>query len=79
VDGCSDAATGLDVVAVPEGVFDLPPGARLAAALDALDLSRLHGWQLVDVVAARYRQVAYEQAKLLAAVRELALSARGGW
>src|SRR3984893_784256 len=64
-------------VALPPGFADMTPGPGLAAVLASLDRGSCNGYQLVDVVAARYRQVCWEQAQLLADVHELAYSARG--
>jgi hypothetical protein len=51
---------------LPEGLADLQPGPGLAAALGSVDRSRLAPADVFEVLAARRRQVAYEQAQLLA-------------
>jgi hypothetical protein len=53
-------------VELPEGLAALPPGPALAAALASIDRGRLSGFDLVIVLAARARQLAYEQAELAA-------------
>ena len=60
------------MVALPEGLADLPPGRRLARLLSTLDPTRLNGWQLVTVLEAQNRQLAHDQARMLAVARELA-------
>jgi hypothetical protein len=55
-------------------VEDLPPGPDLGDALSEVDPRALTGTQLVDLIAARQRQLCYEQAHLLVTVRELAYS-----
>ena len=57
-------------------IADTPPGPQLSALLAMVDPTRLHGAQLVDLVDARNRQISYEQAQLLHAMRELAYSER---
>lgn len=58
-------------VAVPEGLAAMPPGPELSAVLGGLDLSRVGNDDIVEVMAAQSRQVAYEQARLLAAMDEV--------
>src|SRR5215470_13027844 len=55
-------------------VEDLPPGPDLGDALAEVDPRACNGTQLVDLIAARQRQLCFEQAQLLVAVRELAYS-----
>ena len=55
-------------------VDDMPPGPDLGDALAGIDARALNGTQLVDLIVARQRQLCYEQAHLLMAVRELAYS-----
>ena len=55
-------------------VEDLPPGPDLGDALADIDARVCNGTQLVDLIAARQRQLCFEQAQLLVAVRELAYS-----
>ena len=56
---------------LPDGLVEMAPGPALSGVLAGLDPRRLTGHQLAVVVAARGRQIAYEQAQLLLAVREL--------
>jgi len=51
---------------------DIPAGPELSAALARIDPAMLCGFDLVELLRARNRQVSYEQAQLLRAVRELA-------
>ena len=54
------------LVALPEGLAEMPPGPELAAALASIDRSQLCGFDLVILLRARSRQIAYEQAGLAA-------------
>ena len=56
---------------LPAGLENMPPGPALATALSTVDRTRLSGCQLAIVVAAQGRQVAHEQARLLADAVEL--------
>ncbi|MGH3773973.1 MAG: DUF222 domain-containing protein [Pseudonocardiaceae bacterium] len=56
---------------LPEGLAEMAPGPRLAAALAGLDLRALAGSDLVEVLQARARQLAHEQARLLAVMAEI--------
>src|SRR5690349_12815958 len=56
---------------------NLAPGPQLSAALAAVDRSVLNGHQMVEVMRARSRQVAHEQAQLLADMWEVAHCAPG--
>ncbi|HEV7932680.1 MAG TPA: DUF222 domain-containing protein [Actinomadura sp.] len=51
---------------LPEGLVEMPPGPELAAALASVDRSGLSGFDLVVVLRARSRQLAFEQAELAA-------------
>jgi hypothetical protein len=62
---------------IPEDLAQLAPGPGLAAVLAGIDLSRLAGYDCVEVVKARYRQNNHERARLMAAVVESALCALG--
>ena len=64
-------------VPLPSGLAEMVPGPGLAAVLASLDRTACNGYQLVDLLVARTRQFAWEQAQLLADVNELAHSARG--
>ncbi|HTK61535.1 MAG TPA: DUF222 domain-containing protein [Pseudonocardia sp.] len=57
-----------------ERLAEIPPGALLAAALDSLELACVPNGQIVDVLTARYRQLAHDQAQLLATLVELGRS-----
>src|SRR5262245_12092833 len=57
---------------IPEGLAALPPGPGLAAVLAEIDPSRLGGLDCVAVMRAQHRQVAHEQARLMAAMVEVA-------
>ncbi|HEY7224323.1 MAG TPA: hypothetical protein VH561_12160, partial [Micromonosporaceae bacterium] len=56
---------------VPADLASLGPGARLGAVLAGVEVRRLCGGQLADVIAGYLRQIAHLEAGLLAAVREL--------
>jgi hypothetical protein len=55
---------------LPEGLADLPTGAELAAVLATIDRSRLSDADVYDLLAARARQLAHDQAQLLADLRD---------
>ena len=56
---------------MPDGLDDMAPGPALAVVLATIDRTRLGGSDTVSVLAARARQVAYEQAQLLADLEEV--------
>lgn len=58
---------------IPEGLAEMAPGPGLAAVLAGIDVSRLSGFDCVEVVKARYRQHNHERAGLMAAMVETAL------
>ena len=62
--------------ALPEGIDLMPPGAALAAVLEAVDLRRLAPEQLPVALRAFWRQRNHEEARLLDAVRECGLGDR---
>jgi hypothetical protein len=64
-------------VPLPEGLDEVLPGPQLSALLAAVDRRTLNGYQLVDVLQARYRQVCFDQAQLLADIHQLGYSERG--
>jgi hypothetical protein len=70
----AEAAAGVAPAELPVGLAAMAPGPELAVALAGVDLTRLTAHQLVVVVAAHNRQVAYQQGQMLAAVRELGLA-----
>jgi len=59
-------------IQLPEELPDMRPGRRLARLLSTLDPTRLNGWQLAVVLDAQNRQLAHDQARMLAVARELA-------
>jgi Na+/H+ antiporter NhaD/arsenite permease-like protein len=59
-------------IQLPEELPDMQPGPRLARLLSTLDPTRLNGWQLAVVLDAQNRQLAHDQARMLAVARELA-------
>ena len=61
---------------IPDGLDDLPPGPELAGILASLDPRRLNCNQLAVVVSCRLRQQYFEEAQLLATVRELMFAPR---
>jgi hypothetical protein len=65
-------------MAVPADLAERPPGPALASALAGIDRSRVNGYDLVVVLRAQARQVAHEQARLLADLVEVAHCAPGG-
>ncbi|MGH3933106.1 MAG: HNH endonuclease signature motif containing protein [Pseudonocardiaceae bacterium] len=56
---------------LPEGLAEMAPGPQLGAALAGLELRALAGSDLVEVLQARARQLAHEQAQLLAVMAEI--------
>jgi hypothetical protein len=58
-------------------LYDMVPGPALADALAHIDPTALHGHQLVEVVVAHQKQIAYAQAGFLRAVREMAWAVPG--
>ncbi|MEE6263759.1 HNH endonuclease signature motif containing protein [Plantactinospora sonchi] len=62
----------IERVMVPEDLAELPPGPELGLVLATIDRARLNGHDAVTVLQARARQVAYEQAQLLADLVEVA-------
>ncbi|MDQ2791549.1 MAG: hypothetical protein DLM60_01000 [Pseudonocardiales bacterium] len=56
---------------LPEGLAEMAPGPHLDAALAGLDLRALAGSDLVEMLQARARQLAHEQAQLLAVMAEI--------
>jgi Domain of unknown function (DUF222)/HNH endonuclease len=62
----------IERLVVPEDLADMPPGPRLSAILAGIDRSRVNGHDMVTVMQARARQVAHDQAELLADIVEVA-------
>jgi hypothetical protein len=63
---------------LPEDLGEMSPGPELAALLASIDRSRLNGFDLVTVLQAQARQVAHEQARLLADLVAVAHCPPGG-
>lgn len=51
---------------LPEGLEQLPPGKELALVLFGIERTRLNGYDVLTLLQARARQVAYDQAGLCA-------------
>ena len=58
---------------IPEGLAEIPPGPELSRVLAGLELSRLSGFDCVEVLKARYRQLNHEKARLMATIVEVGL------
>ncbi|MDQ3763702.1 MAG: HNH endonuclease [Actinomycetota bacterium] len=56
---------------IPEDLADIPPGPELARVLAGLELSRLSGFDCVEVLKAQYRQANHERARVMAAMAEV--------
>jgi hypothetical protein len=56
---------------IPEGLAQVAPGPELAGALAGIELSRLSGYDCVEVLKARYRQFNHERARLMATMVEV--------
>jgi hypothetical protein len=56
---------------VMAGLVDVPPGPELAAALSTIDLARVPNGEIIEVLRARSRQRAHEEARFLAVVAEV--------
>lgn len=57
---------------IPRDLDSAPPGPYLAAVLASIDRGKLSGYDLVEVMRARARQIAHEQAQLYADMAEMA-------
>lgn len=62
---------------IPEDLGDTPPDAELAARLESVDRSRLNGFELVEVLRARWRLISHLYAELYADMEELAHTTPG--
>ncbi len=62
---------------IPEDLAEVPPGPELARVLAGIELSRLSGYDCVEVLKARYRQVNHERARLMATMVEVGLCGIG--
>jgi Domain of unknown function (DUF222) len=56
---------------IPEDLADIAPGPELARVLASLELSRLSGFDCVEVLKAQYRQANHERARVMAAMAEV--------
>ncbi|WP_281896881.1 DUF222 domain-containing protein, partial [Phytohabitans aurantiacus] len=62
----------IERLVIPEDLAEMPPGPGLAAILAGIDRSCVNGHDMVTVMQARARQVAHDQAELLADIVEVA-------
>ncbi|MGH3885516.1 MAG: hypothetical protein ACRDSZ_02930 [Pseudonocardiaceae bacterium] len=58
---------------IPGDLAEIPPGPRLSRVLSGIDLARLSGFDCVEVLKARYRQLNHDRAQLMAAMVEVGL------
>src|SRR4051794_27850830 len=65
--------TGMPVP-LPSGLGLMAPGPELAAVLASIGLGSLAGGDTVEVLAAEYRQLAYQHARVLRAMVEVGLA-----
>jgi Domain of unknown function (DUF222) len=56
---------------IPEGLAEIPPGPELSRVLADLELSRLSGFDCVEVLKAQYRQANHERARVMAAMAQV--------
>ncbi|MGH3838332.1 MAG: DUF222 domain-containing protein, partial [Pseudonocardiaceae bacterium] len=56
---------------IPEGLAGVAPGPELASVLAGLELSRLSGFDCVEVLKAQYRQANHERARVMAAMAQV--------
>jgi hypothetical protein len=75
--GVVEASGGGVFTALPDGLSSVAAGPVLGALLASVDRALLNGYQLVELVQARHRQVCWEQAQLLADAHELAYARTG--
>ena len=64
---------------LPEGFSELPAGPVLGQLLRGVDRDALNGFQLVELIQARYRQISHDQAELLRDLAELTHVPHQGW
>ena len=64
----------MQVAEVPEGLAAIAVGPELATALDALQPAQIPNDRILDVVAAHYRQLSHNQARMAAFLAELSYS-----
>jgi hypothetical protein len=60
-----------------EDLAEVPPGPELARILVGIELSGLSGYDCVEVLKARYRQMNHERARLMATMVEVGLCGVG--
>ncbi len=70
VSGCSVLFVSVRQL-IPEGLADSAPGPELARVLAGLELSRLSGFDCVEVLKAQYRQANHERARVMAAMAQV--------
>ncbi len=58
---------------IPADLAEIPPGPELAAVLASIDLTRLSGFDCVEVLKARYRLVNHDRAQLMENMVEVGL------
>ncbi|HEX3335453.1 MAG TPA: hypothetical protein VHS54_03265, partial [Jatrophihabitans sp.] len=58
--------------AVPDGVATMLPGPRLGVVLAPVEVGAVPDVRLLEVLAAEWRQLAYQQARVWAVLAELA-------
>ncbi len=74
--GCSVLVVSVRQV-IPEGLAEIAPGPELARVLAGIELSRLSGFDCVQVLKAQYRQANHERARVLAVMAEVGLCGVG--
>jgi CheY-like chemotaxis protein len=70
VSGCSVLFVSVRQL-IPEDLADIAPGPELARVLADLELSRLSGFDCVEVLKAQYRQANHERARVMAAMAQV--------
>ncbi|PZS39802.1 MAG: hypothetical protein DLM62_06300 [Pseudonocardiales bacterium] len=62
---------------IPQDLASIAPGPELACVLADLELSRLSGFDCVEVLKAQYRQANHERARVMAAMVEVGMCGVG--
>jgi Domain of unknown function (DUF222) len=70
VSGCSVMHVSVRQL-IPKDLAGIAPGPELARVLAGLELSRLSGFDCVEVLKAQYRQANHERARVMAAMAEV--------
>jgi hypothetical protein len=70
VSGCSVLFVSVRQL-IPEDLAGIAPGPELARVLAGLELSRLSGFDCVEVLKAQYRQANHERARVMAVMAEV--------